>query len=195
MNLYAFGRSLFSGIFAVGYRIKVIGKDNVPKDSGVLICANHISNLDPPLVGSTANNRNVHFMAKSELFDMPVLKYVLPRVHAFPVRRGMSDKQALRNGLQLLRDGEVVGLFPEGSRNKTGVVGEGLAGAGFFALKTDAKVVPCAIIGPFKVFNEIKIVYGEAIDLTEFKERKASAREATLKIMEEIQKLYDANKS
>ncbi|WLD91844.1 1-acyl-sn-glycerol-3-phosphate acyltransferase [Alkalihalobacillus sp. AL-G] len=194
MNLYAFGRSLFNGIFKGGYRVEVIGVENVPKDSGVLICSNHISNLDPPLVGTTANNRTVHFMAKSELFDFPILKQVLPRVNAFPVKRGMSDKQALRKGLQLLRDGKAVGLFPEGTRTRTGKVGQGLAGAGFFALKTDAKVVPCAIIGPIKLFHKFKIVYGKPIDLTELKERKASAKEATEKIMNEIQQLYDDNK-
>ncbi|WP_261129148.1 1-acyl-sn-glycerol-3-phosphate acyltransferase [Bacillus sp. Marseille-Q3570] len=193
MDLYNLGRNLFSGIFAAGYKLKVIGLENVPKEDGVLICSNHISYLDPPLVGSSSG-RTVHFMAKAELFNMPVLKGILPKIHAFPVRRGMSDKQALRKGLELLRNGKAVGLFPEGTRSKTGSIADGLAGAGFFALKTDAKVVPCAIIGPFKMFKPVKIVYGTPIDFSELKEQKASAREATVKIMEEIRELYEANK-
>jgi 1-acyl-sn-glycerol-3-phosphate acyltransferase len=194
VNLYAIGSTLFKGVFKGGYHVHVIGAENIPPDKGALICSNHISNLDPPLVGCTANGRTVHFMAKSELFGMPFLKQVLPRVHAFPVRRGMSDKQALRKGLQLLREGKVVGLFPEGTRSKTGEVGEGLAGAGFFALKGDAQIIPCAIIGPIKLFKSFKIVYGKPLDLTELKERRASAREATEAIMLAIQQLYDANK-
>jgi 1-acyl-sn-glycerol-3-phosphate acyltransferase len=132
-------------------------------------------------------------MAKAELFEMPFLKKVLPKVYAFPVRRGMSDKQALRRGLEILREGKAVGLFPEGTRSKTGEVGDGLAGAGFFAMKTDAKVIPCAIIGPFKLFKPIKIVYGKEIDFSELKERRASAKEATEKIMAEIRKLQQEN--
>ncbi|WP_221565221.1 1-acyl-sn-glycerol-3-phosphate acyltransferase [Alkalihalobacillus sp. TS-13] len=193
MNLYNIGRNFFNGVFAAGYKLQVIGLENVPKEDGVLICSNHISYLDPPLVGCSSG-RTVHFMAKAELFKMPVLKGILPKIHAFPVRRGMSDKQALRKGLEILRSGKAVGLFPEGTRSKTGSIADGLAGAGFFALKTDAKVVPCAIIGPFKMFKPVKIVYGTPIDFSELKEQKASAREATEKIMEEIRKLYEVNK-
>ncbi len=194
MALYSLGRSLFNGIFYGGYRIQVEGLENVPKEDGVLICSNHISYLDPPLVGASSG-RTVHFMAKAELFEVPILKNILPKIHAFPVRRGMSDKQALRKGLELLRNGKAVGLFPEGTRSKTGEIGSGLAGAGFFAMKTDAKVIPCAIIGPFKLFRSVKIVYGPEIDFSELKERKASAKEATEKIMAEIRNLYEANKS
>ncbi|MGM7701695.1 lysophospholipid acyltransferase family protein [Pseudalkalibacillus sp. Hm43] len=194
MALYNLGRSLFNGIFYGGYRIQVEGLENVPKEDGVLICSNHISYLDPPLVGSSSG-RTVHFMAKAELFEVPILKNILPKIHAFPVRRGMSDKQALRKGLELLRNGKAVGLFPEGTRSKTGEIGSGLAGAGFFAMKTDAKVIPCAIIGPFKLFRTVKIVYGPEIDFSELKENKASAKDATEKIMAEIRKLYEANKS
>lgn len=194
MRLYTLGKNLFNGIFSSGYKLKVEGLENVPKDDGVLICSNHISYLDPPLVGCSSN-RTVHFMAKAELFEMPLLKKILPKVYAFPVRRGMSDKQALRKGLELLRNGEAVGLFPEGTRSKNGEIGSGLAGAGFFAMKTDAKVIPCAIIGPFKLFRSVKIVYGREIDFTELKERKGSAKEATEKIMSEIRKLYEENKS
>ncbi|WP_408006544.1 lysophospholipid acyltransferase family protein [Pseudalkalibacillus sp. A8] len=193
MNLYNLGRNLFNGIFFAGYKLRVSGLENVPKEDGVLICTNHISFLDPPLVGCSSG-RTVHFMAKAELFKVPVLKSILPGIHAFPVRRGMSDKQALRRGLELLRNGKAVGLFPEGTRSKTGSIADGLAGAGFFALKTDAKVVPCAIIGPYKLFKEVKIVYGSPIDFSELKEQKASAKVATEKIMEEIRKLYEANK-
>ncbi|MBY0222690.1 lysophospholipid acyltransferase family protein [Sporosarcina aquimarina] len=194
MNLYPLGKFLISTICYPLYRIKVIGKEKFPKEGGVLLCTNHIDNLDPPVVGITCP-RTVHFMAKEELFKKPILKSVLPRVQAYPVKRGMSDRDAFRTTIKLLRDGKVVGLFPEGTRSKTGELGKGLAGAGFFALKGgEAKVVPCAIIGPYKAFSQLKVVYGDAIDMTPFRERKASAEEVTEAIMAEISKLIAQHK-
>lgn len=194
MNLYPLGKFLISTVCYPLYRIKVIGKENFPKEGGVLLCTNHIDNLDPPVVGITCP-RTVHFMAKEELFDKPVLKTLLPQVQAYPVKRGMSDREAFRKTIKLLRDNKVVGLFPEGTRSKTGEIGKGLAGAGFFALKGgDAKVVPCAIIGPYKAFSQLKVVYGEAMDMTPYRERKASAEEVTDAIMAEIAKLIEQYK-
>ncbi|ARD49438.1 1-acyl-sn-glycerol-3-phosphate acyltransferase [Sporosarcina sp. P37] len=194
MNLYPLGKFLIGTICFPLYRIKIIGQENFPKEGGVLLCTNHIDNLDPPIVGITCP-RTVHFMAKEELFSKPVLKTLLPRVQAYPVKRGMSDREAFRKTIKLLRDEKVVGLFPEGTRSKTGEIGKGLAGAGFFALKGgDAKVVPCAIIGPYKAFSQLKVVYGKAMDMTPYRERKASAEEVTEAIMAEISKLIEQHK-
>ncbi len=192
MNLYPLGKVLCTAVLKPFYRIKVIGQENFPKEQGVLLCTNHIDNLDPPVVGLTAP-RPVHFMAKEELFQLPVLKAVLPNVNAFPVKRGLSDRQAIRKALELLRSGQVVGMFPEGTRSKTGELGKGLTGAGFFALKGDALVMPCAIIGPYRPFKQLKVIYGEPIDMTPMRERKASAEEATEAIMDAIQKLIEKN--
>lgn len=190
LSLYAFARSVVKGILTPIYRFEIIGKENFPKEGGVLLCTNHIHNFDPPVVGITAP-RTIHFMAKDELFSVPVLGKLLPRINAFPVKRGLSDREALRKGLGLLREGHVLGLFPEGTRSKTGELGKGLAGAGFFALKTDAQVVPCAIIGPYKAFSRLKVIYGKPVDMTELRKKKASAEEATEIIMGEIRKLIE----
>ena len=193
LSFYGFARSVVNGIFKPIYRMEVIGKENFPKDGGVLLCSNHISNFDPPIVGITAP-RPIHFMAKDELFSVPVLGKILPHVNAFPVKRGMSDREALRKGLAILKEGKVLGLFPEGTRSKTGELGKGLAGAGFFALRTDAQIVPCAVVGPYKAFNKLKVVYGKPIDMSQIKEQKGSAEEATELIMTEIRKLLNENK-
>ncbi|MFL6558696.1 MAG: lysophospholipid acyltransferase family protein, partial [Bacillus sp. (in: firmicutes)] len=100
-----------------------------------------------------------------------------------------SDREALRTGLNLLKDGHVFGLFPEGTRSKTGELGKGLAGAGFFALRTNASVVPCAIIGPYKSLRKLKVVYGQPIDMDEMRKTKASTEQVTELIMSEIDKL------
>lgn len=193
MNLYPLGKVLCSALLYPLYRVKVIGKENFPKEGGVLLCSNHIMNFDPPVVGITCP-RPVHFMAKEELFTLPILKNVLPKVNSFPVKRGMSDRKAFRNVLSLLKTGSVVGLFPEGTRSRDGKLQEGLSGAGFFALKGEGVVVPCAIIGPYKLFRRLKVVYGKPLDMSTFRENRASAEEVTVFIMAEIGKLIEANK-
>ena len=190
MNLYSFAKAAVYGVLKPIYRFEVIGKENFPAEGGVLLCSNHIDNLDPPVVGINAP-RPVYFMAKEELFNVPVLGKILPDLNAFPVKRGMSDREALRKGLGILKEGNVLGLFPEGTRSKTGQLGKGLAGAGFFALRSESHVVPCAIIGPYKAFSKLKVVYGKPIDMKELRERKASAEETTELIMSEIGKLIE----
>lgn len=188
MTFYSFARSVVASIFKPWYRIQVIGSENFPKDGGVLLCTNHIHNFDPLVVGITAP-RPVHFMAKEEIFNVPVLGNVVRKCNAFPVKRGMGDREALRSGLKVLKDGHVFGLFPEGTRSKTGDLGKGLSGAGFFALRTEAAVLPCAIIGPYKSLGKLKIVYGKPIAMKELRETKTSADQVTELIMSEIHKL------
>lgn len=195
MNLYTFAKNLVYVLLKPLYRFEVIGREDFPQEGGVLLCSNHIDNLDPPVVGINAP-RDVHFMAKEELFSVPVLGKLLPGLNAFPVKRGMSDREALRKGMKLLKEGKVVGLFPEGTRSKTGELQEGLAGAGFFALRTNVQVVPCAIIGPYKPFKKLKVVYGKPIDFTQYTEegQRLSAEDATKIIMEHIAILINDNK-
>ncbi|MCA1063203.1 lysophospholipid acyltransferase family protein [Rossellomorea sp. AcN35-11] len=188
MNLYSFAKGLVNSILSPLYRIEVKGLEHFPKDGGVLLCANHIDNLDPPVVGISAP-RPVSFMAKEELFSVPVLGKLLPGLRAFPVKRGMSDREALRRGLQVLKQGDVLGLFPEGTRSKTGKLGKGLAGAGFFALRSDAAVVPCAIIGPYKPFRKLRVVFGPPIPMETIREQKLNAEKTTEIIMQHIEKL------
>lgn len=193
MNFYQFAKSVVYGALAPIYRFDVSGHEHFPKEGGVLICSNHIHALDPPVVGILAP-RPVHFMAKEELFNAPILKTLIPRLNAFPVKRGMSDREAMRKAIQLLKDGNVVGLFPEGTRSKDGQLKKGLAGAGFFALRGNAVVVPTAIVGPYKPFKRLKVVYGEPMDMITFREQKASAEVVTEAIMAEIQKLIDQHR-
>ena len=193
MTFYGFARGVVKTVLTPLYRVKVYGRENFPETGGVLLCSNHISELDPPVVGISAP-RPVHFIAKEELFNVPVLKMILPRVNAIPIKRGMSDRNALRKGLGVLKEGNVLGLFPEGTRSKTGELGEGLAGAGFFALRTDAQVVPCAVIGNYKPFRTTKVVYGKPIEMDELRSRKVSAEEVTKVIMAEIKELIVKNR-
>lgn len=188
MSIYPFARSIVAGILKPTYRITVEGLENLPKEGGVLLCTNHISNLDPPVVGVTAS-RKVYFMAKAELFKVPILKNLLHNFGTFPVNRGGSDREALRTGLKILKEGNVLGFFPEGTRSKNGELGKGKGGAGFFALRSTAAVVPCAIIGPYRPFKSLRVVYGKPIQMDEYREKKISTEEMSSIIMREIEKL------
>ncbi|WP_077326711.1 lysophospholipid acyltransferase family protein [Virgibacillus siamensis] len=194
MSLYKFAKTVVAILLFPIYRFKVIGKENVPKHGPVIICSNHISNLDPPVVGITSP-RDIYFMAKGELFEKKILGKLLIKIHAFPVKRGMGDRNALRKGLGILKENETLGLFPEGTRSKTGTVGKGLAGAGFFALRSKAKIVPCAIIGPYKPGKRLTVIYGKPMDIETYRENKSSAKDTTEAIMGEIKKLIDNHNS
>lgn len=188
VTLYTVAKTMVKLALTPVYRIQVLGLEHFPKEGGVLLCANHIDNLDPPVVGITSK-RPVRFMAKEELFKTKWTGKLMRGLNAFPVKRGMSDREALRSGLKMLKEGQVLGLFPEGTRSKNGQLGKGLSGAGFFALRTDAAVVPCAVIGPYKIGRKLKVVYGPPIDMSELRARKASAEEATEAIMNAIGQL------
>ncbi|MFD1065263.1 lysophospholipid acyltransferase family protein [Oceanobacillus locisalsi] len=192
--LYHLAKNLIMILFYPLFRIKVTGKHHIPKEGPVIICTNHTSNLDPPVVGITAS-RTIYFMAKEELFEGKFFGRLLRKVHAFPVKRGLADRNALRSGLKFLKDGETLGLFPEGTRSKDGKPGQALPGVGFFALRSQAEVVPCVIISDYKLFRRTKVVYGKPMDVESFRKNKASAKEMSEGIMEEIRNLYEIHKN
>ncbi|NOU97579.1 1-acyl-sn-glycerol-3-phosphate acyltransferase [Paenibacillus sp. LMG 31456] len=183
--LYSTLRALFHFIFRFVFRLKVVGLENVPHGQPVILCANHTSNMDPPLLGSPLVGRRVHYMAKAELFDVPVLGWVLPRISAFPVKRGGVSKESIRLSLQLLSENKILGIFPEGSRSNAG--GMGKKGAASLALKSGATVVPAAIVGGYKPFRQLTLVYGKPVDISEFADQGSEGLEqATDKILSVI---------
>mgnify|MGYP001413831939 CR=1 FL=1 len=163
--IYVFCRGLLRLIFAVLYRLETVGKHHIPSEGGVLLCANHISVMDPITVGIKLK-RQVKYMAKAELFDIPGFGWLLRQLGAFPVKRGGVSKESIRLSINILRDGELMGIFPEGTRNST--TGVAKKGAASFALRSKATVIPAAIIGEYKLFRKMKVIYGAPVDLTEF---------------------------
>lgn len=108
--IYTFCSTLLRIIYTILFRLEAVGRENIPKEGGVLLCSNHISNFDPPTVGIKIR-RQVRFMAKSELFDIPVFGRIIKAVGAFPVKRGGVSKESIKTSLNILRDGEVLGIF------------------------------------------------------------------------------------
>ena len=163
--LYIVARLIVGVVAHLLFRVKIRGASNVPSEGPVVLCANHIAWWDPVLV-AVAVKRPVHFMAKKELFRYPVLAYLFRKIHAFPVNRGKPDLGAVKAALGVLQEGNILGIFPEGTRQKNREqLGEMHAGAALFALKTGAPVVPAAIRGTYRIGRPVVLVFGESITL------------------------------
>ncbi|UJF36205.1 lysophospholipid acyltransferase family protein [Paenibacillus hexagrammi] len=189
--LYSIGKFLFRVIFSVFFRYKAIGTSNVPAQGPVVLCCNHTSLLDPPLLGSPLK-RKVYFMAKAELFNVPILGTLISKVGAFPVKRGGVSKESIRLAIQLLKDGNAMGIFPEGSRSNAG--GMGKKGAASLAIKSGAAVVPVAIVGNYSLFRRMTIIYGRPMDIRQFEGASSDDLEqATDLIMTEIRAIHAAH--
>jgi 1-acyl-sn-glycerol-3-phosphate acyltransferase len=189
--LYAFAHTLVRALFSLFFRLKVEGVHHIPKSGPVVICANHISVLDPPLVGCVLP-RKIHFMAKEELFRIPVLASIIRALGAYPVKRGAGDSQALKRSIRLLGEGKMLGIFPEGTRVKAGEESKVHSGAAFIALKANAPIVPAAIIGPYRLFRPLRVVFGPPVDLSSFEGRKPSvdtANEVIDRVIREIRRI------
>ena len=174
-------------------RWDVQGREKLPASGGIVLVANHISYWDPVAV-VCAFNRKVHFMAKAELFNIPLLSSVMKIAGSFPVRRDISDRSAIRTAVKLLEEGEVVGVFPEGTRSHTGELLKPNLGAALIAARAGVPMIPVGVIGTRGVFARIKVRVGNPIDICKpGKCSKADLEKASDLIMEQINVLISAN--
>lgn len=174
--MYRAGWSLFSLYYRLFFSFRVEGRENIPVSGAVILCANHFNANDPPVLGCAVPvSRPVRFMAKAELFSVPVLGTLLHGVGAFPVKRGQPDRSALKIALDLLAEGEVFGIFPEGTRSKTGKLGKAEAGVAYIAAKADCLVIPVAIFSTYQFFSPIVVRIGSPIDMREYRDGKSSS--------------------
>ncbi|MGI6065013.1 MAG: lysophospholipid acyltransferase family protein [Bacillota bacterium] len=148
--LYAFAKALFKIILIVLGRYKITGQENIPDKGPVIVVCNHVSYWDPIVLGC-ALNRQVYFMAKAELFSIPIFGNILKRLGAFPIKRGHSDHKALRTAIRLLKEGKVLGVFPEGTRSKKGSLLPFRTGITMIAYKAGCPIVPVGLINSKKV--------------------------------------------
>jgi 1-acyl-sn-glycerol-3-phosphate acyltransferase len=163
---------------------------NVPNDGPVILVSNHLNWTDIPLIGLKVRRRT-HFMAKAELFQKAPSKWLWIGLGAFPVRRGEPDRQAIKQAEEVLKAGQVLVIFPEGTRSKTRVMREGLPGAALIALRSGAPVVPIGIYGSerFKLWRlwpfrtPITITYGTPFTLSREGRKGHSDLQSQLNVM------------
>ncbi|MZP28140.1 1-acylglycerol-3-phosphate O-acyltransferase [Heliobacterium undosum] len=150
--LYRLLRALFRFPFKHFCHWRISGLENVPLDGPLIVVSNHVSNWDPVIL-ACALPRQLHFMAKAELFKIPVLSYVMTVCGAYAVDRGKSGRQALKKSLDILEQDKVICIFPEGTRSKTGETGEAKAGTAMIAAKSRAYILPVGLHNSGNVFS------------------------------------------
>jgi 1-acyl-sn-glycerol-3-phosphate acyltransferase len=178
MKVYKFCTSVLSFVILILFRVKVIGKINEPKEGALLVCSNHVSLWDPILIACVLK-RQVHFMAKKELFEKPVLKQLLPAVGTFPVSRNTSDITAVKKTLTYLKDGECVGMFLQGTRN-AGIdprMTDIKSGVGMILTHSGASALPVSIFtkhNKVAIGRKIYVTIGAPITNENYKEYERS---------------------
>lgn len=164
--VYKLARLIIGTYLRLFARLEVTGLENLPREGPVVIVSNHVSNLDPVVVGCSVPRR-VHYMAKEELFRNRLLGALIKQLAAFPVKRGKSDISAIRQSLHFLEQGLVIGMFPEGTRSKSGELQKPHPGVAMIALKGSAPIVPMAIHGS-KAFKNIRVFIGKPLYYPEY---------------------------
>ena len=196
MNIFdKFMKGLVSGVLKftckVIYGLKVYGIENVPKEGNIIFCGNHRTWIDAFFIYFTAP-RDMRFMAKEELAHNKFMSYLGRIFNVIFVKRDSKDLSAIKTSLKTLKSGDCLGIFPEGTRNglKKGIKPK--TGVAYFALNSDATVIPVGIKGGEKPFKKATITYGKPMNIEEYKKNKKdkeTAEVVTNKIMENILKL------
>lgn len=189
-------------ILKVFFGMKVTGAVNVPGEGRIIIASNHISAFDPPAV-AVATDRELHFLAKKELFSVPLMGTIIRRLNAFPVDRGAGDIKALKTFISLLNQNNAIILFPEGTRSRDGELGKAKEGVGMLAMRTKSDIIPVYVSGTRKIRRAIlrkprvQIKFGHRIHLEKYSQLEIDDRERYQKIsndtLEEIRRLRDEN--
>lgn len=153
-------------IILILFGLQVEGLENIPKTGGAIVASNHTTWFDPVAV-ACAVRRPVHFMAKAELFQNPLLNKLFRRFYAFPVKRGHADREAIRTAIEVASSGNLLGIFPEGTRARGGELLPLQSGTVFIAAKSGAPIIPVAVSGvsPLRLRKRIIVRIGQPIDL------------------------------
>ncbi len=178
------------------YKVKFEGLENINRKDGFIIAPNHVTEFDPLFI-AMASEKNFHFIAKYELFNNIILNKAITHLNGFPVIRGKGDMKAVNYAIELIRRGEVLCIFPEGTRSPDGVPKEAKSGVGYIARYTGADIVPTAIYmeNKDKKGSKVTVKFGKAVKYSEMgftdggktSENKAVAK----KVMTEIKKLWE----
>jgi 1-acyl-sn-glycerol-3-phosphate acyltransferase len=186
------GHAIIGGTARILGRLRVYGEERLPREGGLVIAVNHFSWFDPPGVGS-AIQRRVYFMAKAEIHRVPGLAQLIRYFGTFAVRRGESDRDAVRLMREVVRRGEALGVFVEGTRRRDGIPGGAQPGAAMVALQERVPVLPVAIRGSFHWWpgKPVNVAFGELMRFDDVPANGKGYKEATAQIEAEIYRLWE----
>lgn len=201
-RLYRWGHRLTNLFCKVIGHLEARGVSHIPREGGVLLVANHISLLDPVIIGSAAN-REIHFMGRSDLFNVPILGKIITAYNAYPVNRWKPDLGALRRTVSLLKEGNAVLIFPEGTRSLDGKLGKTHDGACFIAHRANVPTIPVFHSGTERLLPrgsrrirraKLTVNFGEPIDFSDINEteiKREMYQQMGVRMMNAIAKLRD----
>lgn len=167
--IYTVVMFLYAILVKIVFFMGIEGRENIPKGKNVVLMGNHQCILDPLTLALCTPDREIHFMGKKELFENRAFGWVLRKVHAFPVDRGNIDMGAVRTAMNVLKDGDTLGIFPEGTRSRTGHMLPLLGGASMIALKSGCDVVPVYIDGRYKPFRRMRVIVGQPVQMDDLR--------------------------
>lgn len=167
MNLYKFLTGILRPIFYILYKIEIKGNADLPKEGSYVMASNHIHNFDPVLLACILKKREIHYLGKKELFKHKFFANIFDKVGVIPVDRNKNDINAIKKALKALKSGEILGIFPQGTRVNSDEENSAKAGMGMFALKTNSPVIPVRIEGNYKLFSKIKITILDTYNIPE----------------------------
>jgi len=192
--IWAIGRQTIGTAVSLVARLRVYGAERVPAAGGLVVAANHFSWIDPPALGE-ACPRTLYFMAKVEAHGVPGLGQLMRSFGAFSVRRGESDREAVRTMRQIVRDGHALGLFVEGTRQRSGEPGPVQPGAAMVAINEDVPVICAAIRGSHEWrlgnFSPVSVAWGMPLAFDGLPRGGKGYKEASAEIEREIRRLWE----
>jgi 1-acyl-sn-glycerol-3-phosphate acyltransferase len=197
-GLYTFCRFLAVPLFGGVYGCRCTGGENLPRTGPVIVACNHKANIDPVIAGMVCD-RPLRYMAKRELFENAYLRKLIVSLGAFPIDRGAGDREALMRALEILKEGGVLLMFPEGTRQRDDAIHEFYPGIGMMALRSGAPVVPLAMDGTQRMLppeggvrlTTLRTAIGPPIDLSDLTARNSKTyQEAAGRMQQALTDLY-----
>ena len=182
MSFYTFARFVVNVYSHIVYRLKFEGMENIPAEGGFILCSSHITQLDPIMVAERLKHQ-CFFMAKEELFKNKLVSALLRALGAFPVSRGTGDTAAIDRAVEIVKNGQVLAIFPEGTRSKTGKLQKLKSGVVVVAAQTGADILPCIVkMGKRKwLRRSFTVSYGPVIQNAELGLSAGDASPSALK--------------
>lgn len=179
------------------WKVEYVGQENIPAEGGLILASNHLHAMDPLVIAMGMPNRQLHFMAKKELYDNWIVNKLFTKVNAFPIVRGSGDKTAFNYAVRVVKEGYVLGIFPEGTRSKSGTPGDAKSGVAQIAKDAHADILPVSVYSSdnLKKHTKYTVRFGEVIPyaslgLTE-DSGKTEIKAAAQVIMEQIRALWE----
>lgn len=184
---YRFAKTVIYPFFLIFQPVKVIGKENIPDKDAFILCSNHTSMTDP-FFKVAIFKRQIHFMSKAELFKVGLFRVVLNAVGAFAVDRGKGDMNAINKARSLVKEGKIIGIYPEGTRYPEGAPRKAKSGIAYIAMDTKADILPVSVYreGKYNLFKKTTIRIGKLIKFDDLVSDKATQRENIKKIVDTV---------